>query len=145
MSGPRNAETRFDLTKLVSGSSKLIPMGARRCMTYFPRMMQRKIEWVPVKWRKKIQRPEHAGIPGIPGGSDWVGTSCSVHCCARTGAKGSESKRDTVTWHQDFKKSQKVRRGLCLRKEASIHRKWTETGSLTRDTTASIEWKAKPL
>ena len=30
----------------------------------------------------------------------------------RAGAKGSEHKRDTVTWYQDFKKSQKAKRGL---------------------------------
>lgn len=48
-----------------------------------------------------------------------MGPSCWVHHHARTGAKGSEPERDTIIWYQDFEKSQKVRRGLCSRKEAS--------------------------
>ncbi|XP_035310872.1 zinc finger protein 23 isoform X1 [Cricetulus griseus] len=62
----------------------------------------------------------------------------------RTGAKGSEPQRDTVAWYQDFEKSQKVRRGLCSRKEASHPGEWSEVDSPARDPIVGTEWKAKP-
>ena len=61
----------------------------------------------------------------------------------KDGAKGSEPKRETVAWYQDFEKRQKVRRGLCSRNEASHPEDWSEMGSSSRDPIANIEWKAK--
>ena len=63
---------------------------------------------------------------------------------ARTGAKCSEPKKDTVSWYQDFRKSQKLRRGLCSRKEASHPGEWSEVGSPPRNPIVGFEWKAKP-
>lgn len=51
----------------------------------------------------------------------------------RTGAKRSEPERDIITLYQDFKKSQRTRRGLCLRNEASRPAAWSEVGSPARD------------
>ena len=62
----------------------------------------------------------------------------------RAGAKGSEPERDTVTWSQDFEKSQKVKRELCPRNEASYPGGWSKVGKPTRAPIASTEWKAKP-
>ena len=66
-----------------------------------------------------------------------------MRCHTRIGAKDSEPERDTVAWHQDFEKIQKVRRGLCSRNEASHPVELSEVGSLARDPIASIEWKAE--
>ena len=52
-------------------------------------------------------------------------------------------REDTVTWYQDFEKSQKTRRRLFLRKEASHPGEWSEKGSPARDPVDNIEWKAK--
>ncbi|KAH0513066.1 Structural maintenance of chromosomes protein 1B [Microtus ochrogaster] len=61
----------------------------------------------------------------------------------KTDAKDSKPKRDTITWYQDFEKSQKTRRRLFLRKEASHTGEWSEKGSPARDPIDNIEWKAK--
>ena len=45
LSGPRITEARFSLKGVVSGSPKDRPLGVRRCMTWVPRMRQRKTEW----------------------------------------------------------------------------------------------------
>ena len=66
-----------------------------------------------------------------------------MHHHTRLGAEGSEPKRDVEAWYQDFKKSQKVRRGLCSRNEASHSGDWSEVGSPARDPVTSTEWKAE--
>lgn len=60
------------------------------------------------------------------------------------GAKESEPERDTVTWYQDFRKSQKMWKGLCWGKEASHPGEWSEVENPTRDPIVGTAWKAKP-